>query len=160
MNDALSRFLLISAALTAGHEVGDQWIQTHHQACTKGNAGWRGWVVCAAHVASYTATGALATLVAARRLNVPLRPAQLAAGLALNAASHYFADRRDPLRQIARLLRRTEYISEVTVVRQKGEQAQDTGPGTALFHLDQSWHYGWIFVSALVAAGGITTSGS
>jgi hypothetical protein len=153
MNAALSRFLLVSAALTAAHEVGDQWVQTHHQACTKGRPGWAGRRACAAHVATYTATGALAALVASRRLNVPLRPAQLAAGLVLNAASHYVADRREPLRKLARLARRSNYLTSVTVVRQKGEEAEDAGPGTALFHLDQSWHYGWIFIAALVAAG-------
>lgn len=153
MNDALSRFLLVSAALSAAHEVGDQWVQTGHQACTKGEPGWAGRRACAAHVATYTAAGAVAVLAASRRLNVPLRPAQLAAALFLNAATHYVADRRGPLRKLARLARRSGYLASCTVVRGKGEEAEDTGPGTALFHLDQSWHYGWIFVSALVAAG-------
>jgi hypothetical protein len=143
----------LSAALLAAHEVADHWIQTDHQACTKGAPGWPGRRACAGHVAAYTATGALAVYAASRRLNVPLRPAELAAGLALNAASHYLADRREPLRRMARLVRREGYVTAVTVLRHPGAQPQETGPGTGLFHLDQSWHYGWIFVSALVAAG-------
>jgi hypothetical protein len=131
MNPALSRFLLTSAALLAAHEVADHWIQTDHQACTKGAPGWPGRRACAGHVAAYTATGALAVYAASRRLNVPLRPAELAAGL----------------------VRREGYVTAVTVLRHPGAQPQETGPGTGLFHLDQSWHYGWIFVSALVAAG-------
>jgi len=153
MNAALSRFLLVSAALTAMHEVGDHWVQTDRQACTKGAPGWPGRLACAAHVATYTATGALAVTAASRRLRVPMSGGWLAAGLALNAASHYVADRRTPLRQLARLTGRAGYLQHATVVRRPDGAAQDTGPGTGLFHLDQSWHYGWIFVSALLAAG-------
>jgi hypothetical protein len=44
------------AALFVAHQVADHWIQTQHQADTKGCPGWPGRIACAAHVASYTAT--------------------------------------------------------------------------------------------------------
>jgi len=137
MNAALSRFLLVATALGAAHEVADHWVQTHDQASTKGAPGAAGRRACAAHVATYTATGAAAVLLASRRLGLRLAPASLAAGLALNAVTHYAADRRAPLHRLAVALGKAGYLE------------QPTGP----FHLDQSWHYGWIFLSALLAAG-------
>lgn len=156
MNAATTRFLITAAALSAAHEVGDQWVQTGHQACTKGEPGRRGQLACAAHVATYSATGALAVWAASRWLGVPMKGRSLAAGLALNAATHYLADRRTPLRRLAALAGNAEYVRRATVVRSEHTAAEDTGPGTAMFHLDQSWHYGWIFASALLAAGRAT----
>jgi hypothetical protein len=159
MNGALSRFLLVSTALSAAHQLGDQWLQTSHQACNKGGQGWPARRAAAAHVASYTVAGAVAVTIAAHQLRVPLSPGRLALALATNAASHYIADRREPLRRMARLVGRGEYLQACRVVRQaqsnSGEKIQpdETGPGTALFELDQAWHYACIFVSALIAAG-------
>lgn len=153
MNAAASRFLIIAAALSAAHEVGDQWVQTGHQAYTKGEPGRRGRLACAAHVATYSATGVAAVLAASRWLGVPMKGRALAAGIAVNALTHYMADRRTPLRRLAALAGNEDYLACSTVVRSPGADAVDTGPGTALFHLDQSWHYAWIFISALVAAG-------
>lgn len=159
MNAALSRFLLFSTALSAAHQVGDQWLQTSHQACTKGGQGWPARRAAAAHVASYTAAGAAAVIVAGRRLDTPIRPARLAAALAVNAVTHYIADRRAPLRWMALAAGRGGYLRHCRVVREtesdSGEKIEpdETGPGTALFELDQAWHYAWIFVSALIAAG-------
>lgn len=153
MNAAATRFLITAIALYAAHEVGDELVQTGHQAQAKGDPGWRGRLACAGHVATYSATGALAIFAASRRLGVPMQRRALLAGLALNAATHYVADRRTPLRRIAELIGSGDYVRCATVVRTPGGEAQDTGPGTGLFHLDYAWHYGWIFLSALVAAG-------
>jgi hypothetical protein len=150
---AATRFALIYAALTAAHEVGDHWVQTSHQACTKGEPGYRGSAACAAHVATYTATGAVAVLAGARWLRLPLRGRALAAGLAISAVSHYVVDRRTPLRALAAATGSAGYIEHTTVLRRAGEAADDTGPGTGLFHLDQAWHHGWILIAALAGAG-------
>lgn len=153
MDARLARFLVAATALTAAHEVADHWVQTGHQACTKGEPGWRGRRACAAHVATYTATQALAMVGGAKWLGVPLRGRWAAAALGLSAATHYFADRRTPLARLARAVGSGGYLDHAVVVREPGAQPETTGPGTGSFHLDQSWHYGWIFVAALVAAG-------
>jgi hypothetical protein len=152
MDVRLSRFLVTSAALLAAHAVGDHWIQTGQQACTKGEKGWAGRRACAAHVATYTATGVLATTAAAKWLSVPLSGRATALSFAVSAVTHYVADRREPLRRLAEITGSGGYVSHCTVRRGSGD-IEDTGPGTGLFHLDQSWHLGWIFAAALVAAG-------
>jgi hypothetical protein len=153
MNPSATRFLVASAAMIAAHEVGDHWVQTGHQACVKGERGWRGRLACASHCATYTATQALTLAAASRWLRVPLGGRAVAAGLALSVASHYFADRRTPLARVARAVGSGGYLDEAVVVRRPGTEPATTGPGTGSFHLDQSWHYAWIFVAALVIAG-------
>lgn len=154
MNVRLARFLVTSVALNAAHQVADHWIQTSHQACHKGAQGWRGRRACASHVASYTAVQAVAMVGAAKWLGVPLTGRWAVAGLATSAATHYFADRRTPLVRLGRLVGRGPYLDHAVVVRKPGAEPATTGPGTGSFHLDQAWHYGWIFVAALLAAGG------
>jgi hypothetical protein len=151
MLDNLVVFTAAGFALDRAHYVGDHWLQTDDQATSKHKAGWEGRWACALHVASYTAAGAVA-LVSLYILGLPTHPAQLVAGLGVSAVTHYFADRRVPLRRLAALLGRSKYISSVTVVRTPGGKPDDCGPGTGLFHLDQSWHYVWIGVAAFVIA--------
>jgi hypothetical protein len=153
MDVRLSRFLVAAAALTAAHEVADHWLQSGHQAGTKGEKGWRGRRACASHVGAYVTTQAAAMYGAAKWLEVPLSGRWAAAGLALSAGTHYFADRRTPLIRLARLVGKAGYVDHVVVVREPAAEPATTGPGTGSFHLDQSWHYGWIFAAALVSAG-------
>ncbi|WP_420124367.1 transcriptional regulator [Nakamurella sp.] len=130
-------FAAAFAALYAAHQVADHWVQTQRQADRKGLPGWAGRIACAAHVASYTLTAAVAlTLVAAA---TGWRPNLLAvaAGLAVSAVSHYVADRRTPLRRLADLL---------------GKDPAWLERGGGLYALDQSWHVGWLFVAALIVA--------
>ncbi len=141
MDVRLARFLVASAALTAAHQVADHWVQTDHQACTKGGQGWRARLACARHVATYTATQGLAMVGAAKWLGVPLAGRWTAAALATSAATHYFADRREPLRKLAQATGRAPF------------HGLNTGGLNGAYLLDQSWHYGWIFVAALLAAG-------
>lgn len=151
MLDSLVVFAATGFALDRAHHVGDHWLQTHHQATHKGLDGWKGRLACAKHVASYTAAGAIA-MVGLLVLGLPTHPAQILVGLAISAVTHYFADRRVPLYQLAVLLGRYQYIRAVTVVRERDADAEESGPGTALYHLDQSWHYFWIGVAAFVMA--------
>lgn len=53
-------FAAVFVALYAAHQVADHWVQTQHQAETKGLAGWRGRIACAAHVTTYGITGLIA----------------------------------------------------------------------------------------------------
>lgn len=134
-------FLVAFAALYAAHMVADHWIQTQHQADAKGEAGWYGRWNCVKHVSTYTLTQAVAFLAATWWLDLPVRPGWLVAGLLVSAVTHYFADRRQPLRKLA------ERIGSGTFYR-----LADCGLNGA-YLLDQSWHIGWIFAAALVVAG-------
>lgn len=150
----------ITAAVTfcaylAGHYIGDQWIQTNGQACKKALDGatsrscamWH----CAKHVTTWTATTVLFLAVAGWWLHLPLRPGWLCASIALNAVTHFVIDLRTPLIWVGKFLGRGGYIEHCQVVRPAG--AERTGPGTAVFHLDQSAHIAIAFAAALVSVG-------
>lgn len=72
---------------------------------------------------------------------MPLSGRNVAAGLAVSAFTHYFADRREPLRKVA------EATGHAPFYR------MNTGGLNGAYLMDQSWHYAWIFVAALVIAG-------
>jgi hypothetical protein len=146
---------LAFAAMLAGHYIGDQWVQTSGQACKKAlnGAESRGCAVwhCAKHVTTWSVTTVVFLVGACWWLHLPVRPGWLAAGVAVNAVTHFVADLRTPLIWLALRLRLGGYIEHAQVVRPAG--AERTGPGTGLFHLDQSWHIGWLLVAALLVAG-------
>jgi hypothetical protein len=143
-----ARFSAVYAVLTASHEVGDHWSQIDAQATAKGEPGRAGAKACASHVASYTATQALALLAADRFLGLGVGWRRAAAALAVSAVTHYAADRQaghwrdENPRGVARL---------AAVTGHAGWLERDPG---SPYLLDQSWHKGWIAVAAAVAAGG------
>ncbi|MEV7217908.1 hypothetical protein AB0O31_33040 [Kitasatospora cineracea] len=123
------------------------WVQTHRQALTKGqhdhNPGQSsaaGRAACAAHVVTYTATQAAVLLVGARVLGIHLRPGRVAAALALSAATHYIADRREPLRHAAEAIGKGEYYA-----------LADFGMNGA-YALDQATHHALETVAAVLAS--------
>jgi hypothetical protein len=87
------RFAAAYAVLTAAHEVGDYILQRDSDAVTKDKHGPEGAAACARHVASYTATQAVALWAADRRFGLGLNWRRAAAGLAVSAVTHYVADR-------------------------------------------------------------------
>lgn len=129
-------------ALYAAHSVGDHWVQTHAQACTKGAPGRTGRLACARHVATLTGTKMIALglvmLVTGLRLDGPW----LAAGLLVDAASHYWADRRTTLARLAETVGKGDFYR------------MGDGLASGAYALDQSWHIGWLFITALIIAGG------
>lgn len=142
-------FAAVFAALFAAHQVADHWVQTQHQADHKGLPGWVGRIACAAHVATYTLTAAVALgLVAAV---TGWRPSLLAvvAGLIISAISHYIADRRTPLRWIAE---RTGSAAFYRLGAPRPGRDDNPSLGTGAYALDQSWHIAWLFAAALVCA--------
>jgi len=143
---SLGRLGGVYAALHAGHTVGDYWVQTNHQAQVKGKPGRDGQAACAAHVAALTATQAVFLGLACAATGERLNARRVAAGLAVNAVSHYSIDRRDhgvmPI--LCRWLRR--YGKEDFA-------AAGSGLATGAAHLDQAWHIGWCAVSAAIIAG-------
>ncbi|MEV0187496.1 hypothetical protein AB0I39_03025 [Kitasatospora purpeofusca] len=141
------RFATSYALLRAAADVGDHWIQTDHQAVTKGqhddNEGQSsaaGRRACAAHVAAYTATQAAFLLAGTRLLGIRLRPVPVAAALALSAATHYVADRREPLRRLADASGKGNFV-----------RLTDHGMNGA-YALDQAWHHAFETAAALIAS--------
>lgn len=149
-------FAAVFIALFAGHHVGDYWVQRHHHALTKGNPGPVGRRACTQHVISLTITKALLLLLAALTLGLHLGPFGLTVGFALDAGTHWWADRRFTLARLADLTGKSDFLKVGTPqhpnhpVDAEGNYAPTTGTG--LHSLDQSFHIFWLFVSSLVIA--------
>lgn len=149
-------FAAAFAALYAAHMVGDHWVQTHGQACTKGAPGRDGRAACAWHVTTLTLTKLAALALLTWVTGLHLNPLPLIAGLLVDAASHYWADRaaRHPNST------RTVTLAWLADTVGKGDfyrmgaprQGRDDQPhlGTGAYALDQSWHVGWLFITALI----------
>jgi hypothetical protein len=133
----------------AAHLAGDHWVQTSRQSADKAVPGRAGRLACARHVASLTACKAVAVALAVTVTGV--RPAAAAAGLARDALSHYWADRRFTLRKLARRLGKGEFYS-LGAPRPDHDDAPHLGTGE--YALDQSWHIAWLFLAALAASIG------
>lgn len=133
------------ALLLASHEVADHWVQTHRQATTKGRPGREGRAACARHVTGLIAAHGAALAAGALATGERLRPGRTVAGLAVIAATHYWADRRTTLAALADRTGKTEFY-------QLGDpKAAPTGTGA--YALDQAWHVGWLAVAALIITG-------
>ncbi|MFJ9693285.1 hypothetical protein [Kitasatospora sp. NPDC101183] len=135
-----ARFAAAYALLRSAADVADHWVQSDHQATTKGGPGAAGRRACAAHVASYTAVQAGVLLGGARLLGLRLRPAPVAAALALSATTHYVADRREPLRKLADATGKGRFV-----------RLADHGMNGA-YALDQAWHHAFETAAALIAS--------
>lgn len=144
-------FAALFAALYAAHEVGDHWVQRESQALGKGAPGWPGRLACAGHVASITAVKVAAVALAVLALRMPVALPWLAAGLALDAAAHYWADRRSTLARLARAAGKGG-LWALGAPRPGRDDAPHLGTGA--YALDQSFHIAFLFAAALVAAAG------
>ncbi|MFI5836904.1 DUF3307 domain-containing protein [Micromonospora sp. NPDC051300] len=142
-------FAAVFAALYVAHQVADHWVQTQWQADTKGQPGWLGRLACAAHVATYTLTAAVALTTVVLATGLRLDPWGVAVGLAVSAVSHYIADRRTPLRRLAAALGAARFYR-----LGQPRPGHDDNPslGTGAYALDQSWHYAFLFIAALFCA--------
>ena len=153
MNIRAVQFSAAYAALTAAHEVADHIVQVDRDAVAKGGHGAECRVACARHVASYTATQALALVAADRGLGLCLNWRWASAGLLVSAVTHYAADRsgerwaEDPEKQpTTRMVRAAHWAGK------GGWLTRDPQAG---YRIDQAWHKGWIAIAAgVVAAGG------
>ena len=94
------------AMRTAAH-VADHWFQTGHQAMHKADAGLAGHQAMAGHVASYAGAQAVALVAVNRALGMGLKPSRIAAAVALSGATHWFIDRRWPVRKLAEAMDKT-----------------------------------------------------
>ena len=147
-------FAAVFAALFVAHSVGDHWVQTSAQSAAKGRPGWPGRLADARHVATLTVTKLLVLLPAAALLGLHLSVWGLLAGLAVDAITHWWADRRSTLARLAALTGKSEFYSLGTPshpahpVTAKGEPAAHLGTGA--YALDQSFHHLWLLVAALL----------
>ncbi|MBI1759328.1 MAG: DUF3307 domain-containing protein [Actinobacteria bacterium] len=144
-------FAVTLPALLVAHSVADHWVQTHHQALTKGAAGWVGRMACARHVASYTATTAATVGALVVVLDLPVSPWWVAAGQLVSAVSHYWADRRSTLRGLAE---RTGKAAFYALGAPRAGRDDNPSLGTGAYALDQSWHHAWLLTAALLTAVG------
>ncbi|MFI7449517.1 DUF3307 domain-containing protein [Nonomuraea sp. NPDC049714] len=142
----LAVFAAVFCALYAAHQVGDHWVQTHRQACGKGAPGRAGRIWCARHVIALTIVKLAALLALTTVTGLDVHPAYLAAGLTVDAATHFWADRRSTLARLADRLGKADFYQLGT---------PETAPcGTGAYALDQSFHVLFLFVAALTIAGG------
>ncbi|HEY3481072.1 MAG TPA: hypothetical protein VGL02_19435 [Streptomyces sp.] len=134
---AAIRFGVVSAVRSAAHQLADYWVQTDHQAVTKGKPGAEGGMAALAHVASYSLVSAAAVAGANRLFGLGLSVRGQVLGELISATSHYAADRREHglLFPLARRLGKGDFL-------ERG--------GAPL--LDQSWHHAWNTAAAAATA--------
>lgn len=144
-----ARFAATFATLYAAHQVGDHHVQRDVDAEVKGWPGPEGHKACARHVASYTATAAVALAVTNRVTGAGIRPGRAAAALAFSALAHYVIDRREPLRRFAEATGHGDFY-RLGAPR----PGRDDNPslGTGAYALDQSAHVGCLLVASWIAA--------
>lgn len=146
MTGAALAFAVLLPAMLVAHDVADHWLQTHHQAITKGQAGWAGRAACAAHVSSYTATTMLVALACVLVFDLSVSPLGFALGQAVSAVTHYVADRRWPLERLTGWLRPMGKDQFYRL----GSDLPRPHLGTGAYALDQSWHRLWLLVAVFV----------
>lgn len=142
MTDSALTFVVVLAGFGLGHHVGDRYLQTGHQAITKGTPGMAGWRAAAGHVATYTLATAAVTLLLWPVFALPVTPAGFLLGQAVSAGSHLIIDRRYTLRAAIAAWDR--------LVPGKLSYYDDV-PGAAE-HLDQVAHAVFLFTAALITA--------
>jgi hypothetical protein len=146
----MTEFAVLFITWFVAHTVGDHWVQSSSQSKRKGQRNRDGVKACSAHVASLTATKVVFTAVAWVALDLGLTPGVVALAMALDAGSHYWADRRYTLARLADKVGKGEfYRLGSNTVNAEGEQAFHIGTGA--YALDQAWHHAWLFIAALVA---------
>lgn len=138
----MGEFAAVFVTLLAAHSVGDHWAQTSRQAQTKGQPGRAGARACLTHVLVliWVKVLALGCLVVATGWEPS--PVPVAVGLAVDAASHYWADRLTTLAALATRVGKGEFY-------RLGDPAAAPA-GTGAYALDQSWHTGWLWVVSLI----------
>ncbi|MGA5643346.1 hypothetical protein ACPCTN_31970 [Streptomyces cinereoruber] len=103
-----------------------------------------GWISAARHVASYSAGQLTGTVLLTRVLGYRVPTSALLAGAGINAFTHLVIDKRQPLLWLAARAGKGGYVEHCTVVRRLDEdgvaQVEESGPGSAVFELDQALH--------------------
>ncbi len=143
MTTTATRFAVLSAVRAAAHQLADYWVQTDHQAATKGNDGTDGAAACAAHVLSYSLVSAGAVLLAGKVFQLDLSARGVILGELVSAVTHYAADRR-------------EHGLMFPIARKTGKAGFMERGGAPL--LDQAWHHVANTLASAVTALAVTTA--
>lgn len=146
--DHVADFAAVGFALYAAHQVGDHWVQTGAQAAGKGAHTHEGRMACLGHVASLTATKVLFLGLLTLVTGLDTNPLAVVIGLAIDAGTHYWADRRFTLASLAELTGKSGFYA--LGAPRGGRHDDNPSLGTGAYALDQSWHIGWLFVTALI----------
>lgn len=147
--DSALTFAATLPSLLVAHNVADHWGQTSHQAAMKGRPGWSGRWNCVKHCASYTVvTASLVALIWAV-LGLVISPLGFVAGQAVSAVTHYWADRRSTLYRLAEI---TGLAGFYNLGEPRPGKDDNRILSTGAYALDQSWHWLWLFVAALLTA--------
>jgi hypothetical protein len=142
-------FSTVFIALYTGHSVGDHWIQTGHQSARKHLTGWEGRLPCLRHVITLTLTKAVLVSVPVLLSGLRADPFLLCAGFLLDAASHYWADRRTTLERLTgQGAKRNFYHLGADTLHVSSPHGSHTGTGK--YVLDQSFHHFFLFVSSVI----------
>lgn len=142
-------FAVTLPALLVAHNVADHWVQTHRQAVMKAAMSTAGRLACLRHVASYTVVTAGTVALLWSVFDLPITPLGFVTGQLVSAVTHYWADRRHTLAGLAAALGKAEFYALGS-----SRVGRDDNPtlGTGAYALDQSWHWLWLGVAALLTA--------
>lgn len=140
MTSLAGKFSAAYTALRVAGQVADHYVQTSHQAAHKADAGVAGHKAMAGHIASYAAAQAAALVVVNQVLDAGIKPRGIVAAVAFSAATHWFIDRRWPVRKLA----------EATGKLGFHDAGEVCGKGS--YVLDQAAHHLMEGVAAVVAA--------
>lgn len=156
-------FAAAFVALFVGHSVGDHWVQTSHQAAhkgendkTPGQSSKAGRRACTWHVVGLTITKGFALAAVVAILELPVTLLGVVAGLGVDAVTHWWADRRTTLAWLAKTVGLTDFFTLGTPAHPKhpvtAEGSYAPTLGTGAYALDQSFHYLFLGVAALLIA--------
>ncbi|MEV5440798.1 transcriptional regulator [Streptomyces sp. NPDC052682] len=160
---AAAVFAAVFVALYIAHSVGDHWVQTSHQAAhkgendkTPGQSSRAGRIACTLHVIGLTITKGIALAAVVLVLDLPVTVTGVVAGLGIDAATHWWADRRSTLAWLAKVTGKTEFLVLGTPAHPAhpvtGEGKYAPTLGTGAYALDQSFHHLFLGVAALLIA--------
>lgn len=175
ITDAAVTFAVVLPTLLVAHHVADHWVQTDWQARNKGRRDSAGREACLRHVCFYTMTTILFVGAVWLLFDLPISPAGFLIGQLVSAVTHYWADRRGTLERLCERLGKGDFyrLGQPRVLAAVvGDGDDPDGPtvqllqagcddpagwdnpslGTGAYALDQSWHWAWLFVAALLTA--------
>lgn len=152
--DSAATFAAVFAALYAAHSFGDHWYgQTHAQALGKGAHTRQGRMHCVKHVLLLAGHKVAFILLMELATGLRLPWPALLLGLAVDGVSHYWADRRFTLAWLAEKTGKGAFYKlGADTVDKDGKPAPTLGTGA--YALDQSFHVLFLFIAALIIAGG------
>lgn len=142
-------FAAVFVGMFVAHQLADHWVQTGHQAAHKHQRDMQGRLACLGHVTTYTLTTAATVALLGWLLELHLTVAGFVAGQLVSAVTHYWADRRFTLAWLCTALGKADFYR---LGAPRSDRDDNPTLGTGSYALDQSWHYLWLGVAAMLTA--------